>query len=63
MKKFCVLLFIALLIVPLPALGILLIIPEPYAQIFKPAITPITACITLLLGWGFTMHQNAESFF
>lgn len=62
MKKFCVLLFIALVIVPLPA-ALILLSPEPYSALFKPAIPPITACFTLLLGWGFTIHQNAENFF
>ena len=60
MKKFCFLLLIALIIVPLPAVLILL---SPYSEILKPAIPPITACFTLLLGWGFTIHQNAENFF
>ena len=44
----------------MPAVLILL---SPYSEILKPAIPPITACFTLLLGWGFTIHQNAENFF
>ena len=60
MKKFCFLLLVALIIVPLPAVLILL---GPYSETLKPAIPPITSCFTLLLGWAFSMHQNYENFF
>ena len=59
MKKFCFLL-VALIVVPLPAVIILL---SPYSTTLNPAIPPVTACFTLLLGWGFTIHQNSENFF
>lgn len=59
MKKFCFLL-VALIVVPLPAVIILL---SPYSTTLNPAIPPVTACFTLLLGWWFTIHQNSENFF
>lgn len=41
----------------------LLILCSPYAETLKPAIPPITACVTLFLGWGFAIHQNNENLF
>lgn len=51
---------IALLLVPLPAIIILL---TDCCGVLKPAIPPITASLTLLLGWSFTTYQNSINFF